>query len=84
VELTEEQASRLNMDIFVKLDLDLAAWGKRLRLPLRLPQEYKSKVAKENMHKAPNEKVGIPTQSDLLQEVIKKGLWQIRKQNAAV
>ena len=47
-------------------------------------KEYKSKVAKENMHKAANEKVGIPTQSDLLQEVIKKGLWQIRKQNASV
>ncbi len=39
------------------------------------------KEFKEFKEQAEKAKAPIPTQSDLLQEVIKKGLWQIRKQN---
>ena len=41
-------------------------------------------TVKEFQRQAEKANAPIPTQSDLLQEVIKKGLWQIRKQNAAV
>ena len=40
-------------------------------------------TVKEFQRQAEKANAPIPTQSDLLQEVIKKGLWQIRKQNAA-
>ena len=59
------------VDVAVAVDFDKAV------------KEYQSKVAKENEQKAAKEKENIPTQSDLLQEVIKKGLTQIRKQNSA-
>ena len=39
-------------------------------------KEYQAQAEKAN--------VPIPTQSDLLQEVIKKGLMQIRKRNTVV
>ncbi len=39
-------------------------------------KEYQAQAEKEN--------TPIPTQSDLLQEVIKKGLMQIRKQKVAL
>ncbi len=38
-------------------------------------------TVRELQRKARKANVPIPTQSDLLQEVIKKGLWQIRKQS---
>ncbi len=41
-------------------------------------------AVKEYQRQAQKANAPIPTQSDLLQEVIKKGLWQIRKQNAPV
>ena len=41
-------------------------------------------TVREFQRQAEKANAPIPTQSDLLQEVIKKGLWQIRKQNAAV
>ena len=41
-------------------------------------------TVKEFQRQAEKANAPIQTQSDLLQEVIKKGLWQIRKQNAAV
>jgi len=41
-------------------------------------------AVKEYQQQAEKANVPIPTQSDLLQEVIKKGLTQIRKQNAVV
>ena len=40
-------------------------------------------AVKEYQQQAEKAKEPIPTQSDLLQEVIKKGLTQIRKQNIA-
>ena len=41
-------------------------------------------TVKEFQRQAEKAKAPIPTQSDLLQEVIKKGLTQIRKQKGAV
>jgi hypothetical protein len=40
-------------------------------------------AVKEFQRQAEKAKAPIPTQSDLLQEVIKKGLWQIRKQKGS-
>jgi len=41
-------------------------------------------AVKEFQRQAEKANAPIPTQSDLLQEVIKKGLVQIRKQNGTV
>ena len=41
-------------------------------------------TVKELQRQAEKAKAPIPTQSDLLQEVIKKGLWQIRRQKGAM